>query len=334
LVTFLIVSLMVPRLSSAAPPTADFSADPTFGVPRLIVSFTDLSSGNVDSWAWDFDGDSLVDSVVQNPFFQYLNPGVYTVTLTVSGTEGTDDEIKTDYIMVGDPAEPPLADFVGTPTNGVLPLNVQFTDQSTGGITDYYWEFGDGQTSTEQSPSHVYSAAGDFTVKLTVTGPVGLDLMGKVDYINVTDAPPSADFTATPTRGAAPLGVTFTDQSSGTIDTWAWDFDDDGTGDSTEQNPLFTYDTAGIYTVALTTTGPGGGVVKKKIDYMDVSAGPVADFSATPVSGVAPLVVTFTDLSEGTVNTWPGTLTTMVRMIPPTSTLRLRTTPPAPTRWP
>jgi len=78
-----------------------------------------------------------------------------------------------------------------------------------------------------------------------------------------------ADFSAAPTRGPSPLEVTFTDASTGTIDTWAWDFDCDGVTDATEQNPTFTFnspDRAGVYTVALTVTGPAGSNERVKPD--------------------------------------------------------------------
>jgi hypothetical protein len=68
--------------------------------------------------------------------------------------------------------------------------------------------------------------------------------------------PPIAAFAANPTSGPAPLTVTFTDHSTGSIETWAWDFGDGGT--STQQNPTHTYESRGTYTVVLTVTGPGG----------------------------------------------------------------------------
>ncbi|MBD3170398.1 MAG: PKD domain-containing protein, partial [candidate division Zixibacteria bacterium] len=77
---------------------ADFSGDPTSGCSPLIVNFTDLSTGEITAWQWDFgDGGT---STVQNPSYTYNNPGIYTVTLTVSGPEGSDTETKADYISV------------------------------------------------------------------------------------------------------------------------------------------------------------------------------------------------------------------------------------------
>ena len=77
----------------------------------------------------------------------------------------------------------PVPDFTADKTEGSVPLTVQFIDQSTGEITSWYWEFGNGETSTEQNPSHTYNSTGYFTVSLTVTGPGGSDTKIKGNYI-------------------------------------------------------------------------------------------------------------------------------------------------------
>jgi uncharacterized delta-60 repeat protein len=82
-------------------PVADFVATPTGGNPPLTVQFTDASTGNVTSWAWDFDNNGTVDSTEQNPSYTYNNPGGYVVKLTVTGPEGSDEEVKLNYIIVG-----------------------------------------------------------------------------------------------------------------------------------------------------------------------------------------------------------------------------------------
>ncbi len=165
-------------------PTANFTASPTSGCAPLTVNFTDQSTGDITSWSWDF-GDGTT-STEQNPTHTYNSAGTYTVSLTVTGPGGSDTETKVDYITV---SEPPVADFVGSPTSGNAPLTVNFTDQSTGNPTSWSWDFGDGNTSTAQNPSHTYNAAGTYTVTLTVSNDCGSDQMVKVDYITVNEAP-------------------------------------------------------------------------------------------------------------------------------------------------
>jgi PKD repeat protein len=104
----------------------------------------------------------------------------------------SDDIAGIQAIYGGSPA-PPVAEFSGSPTNGYAPLEVDFTDLSTGSITSWKWYFGDGDSSMIQSPSHTYTAIGQFDVTLTVTGPGGSDTETKYDYITTTEAPPSPD---------------------------------------------------------------------------------------------------------------------------------------------
>jgi len=81
-----------------------------------------------------------------------------------------------------------------------------------------------------------------------------------------------ADFAASATSGTAPLEVQFTDNSTGEITDWAWDFDNDGGTDSTQQNPSYSYDTPGTYTVSLTVTGKDGSDAETKTVYVNVSS--------------------------------------------------------------
>jgi serine protease AprX len=180
---------------------------------------------------------------------------------------------------------PPVADFVGTPTTGCLPLAVSFTDLSSGDITSWSWDFGDGNTSSLQNPSHTYQNAGAYTVSLTVTGTSGSDTETKTDYISVEDIP-SADFSGNPVTGCAPLGVNFTDLSSGNPNQWSWDFGDGGS--SNLQNPNHTYQNAGTYSVTLTATNSCGSDVASKVNYIQVDPPCGAKFYALsdiPVSG-------------------------------------------------
>ncbi len=167
---------------------------------------------------------------------------------------------------------PPVADFTGVPTSGYRLLTVQFTDLSTGSISSWLWQFGDGETSAEQNPSHVYNATGTYTVSLTVTGSSGSDTEIKINYIEVTETPLVANFTGSPTSGYRPLTVQFTDTSSGIINSRAWNFGDGWT--SSVQNPSHTYIDEGIYTVSLSVTGPGGIDTETKMNYITVTQPP------------------------------------------------------------
>jgi len=166
------------------------------------------------------------------------------------------------------------AGFTASPRSGTVPLKVQFTDQSTGEVTGWEWDFDNDGTvdSTSRDPTHTYSVAGTYSVSLTVTGPAGSDKETETNYVTVAEIGEIvAGFLASPTSGTAPLEVTFTDESAGDIEEWEWDFNNDGVVDSTEQNPTNTYTAGGVYTVSLTVTGPDGSDTETKVDYIEVS---------------------------------------------------------------
>jgi PKD repeat protein len=171
-----------------------------------------------------------------------------------------------DLDAVGSPSY--FAAFTGDPTYGQRPLTVEFTDRSSGSPTSWLWDFGDGDTSTEQNPTHVYQDLGTYDVSLSIDGPGGPLTLAKQDYINVVELPPVAEFVGSPTSGQAPLEVDFTNQSAGTIDTYAWTFGDGGT--SANENPSHTYDGQGNFTVKLTVTGPGGSDTRQRLWYIHV----------------------------------------------------------------
>lgn len=161
--------------------TADFTANTRSGNAPLPVQFTDLSTGNISEWTWDF-GDGSPTSTDRNPSHTYTSSGSYTVTLEVSGVDGSDTATKNTYINV----RTINADFTANPEKGIIPLTVQFTDLSEGDISGWLWNFGDGQTSSLQNPSHTYNDRGRYTVTLKVTGTDGSDTTTtKTDYIRV-----------------------------------------------------------------------------------------------------------------------------------------------------
>lgn len=151
----------------------------------------------------------------------------------------------------------PKALFTAKPTSGTAPLTVQFTDFSSSEAIYWEWDFdGDGSTDdTDPNPSWTYTAPGDYDVILRVYDENSdYDEVTSSGLIHVSAPPPKlkAAFSAAPTSGTAPLSVQFTDRSAANPTRWAWDFDNDGTTDSTAQHPTWTYDREGTYSVQLT----------------------------------------------------------------------------------
>ncbi|MCP4259490.1 MAG: S8 family serine peptidase [Planctomycetes bacterium] len=222
--------------------------------------------------------------------------------------------------------EPLKAEFTAEPTTAPDQTTIQFINQSTGNITSWLWDFGDGATSIDPNPSHLYEDARTYTVSLTVSGPDGSDTETKERFIKLfIPEIPNADFTREPISINSPLTVQFIDESTapatlinltngtlffssiesaslGGITTWTWDFGDGTT--SNDRNPSHTYQQAGTFTVSLTVVGPGGSdtETKKGFIQLDEPSAPIADFSAKPRSGNGPLVVQFTDASTGHIS--------------------------------
>jgi PKD repeat protein len=280
------------------PPVANFVANPTNGAASLSVTFTNLSA-NAISYLWNFgDGKS---STATNTSNTYTNPGTYTVTLTASGPGGTNTLTRTNYILVTNP--PPVAGFAATPTNGLAPLTVQFTNSSTG-ANSYAWDFGDGKTSTATNPSNTYSNAGAFTVSLTAIGAGGTNLLVRTNYVITTNYPPPiANFIGGPTNGVAPLSVSFTNLSSNAT-SYTWDFGNGNTSTGTNASNIYT--NPGTYNVTLTAAGLGGTNALTRTNYIVVLyPSPVPDFAGEPTNGIAPLSVSFTNLSANASSyTW------------------------------
>ncbi len=193
--------------------------------------------------------------------------------------------------------------FTGTPTSGYSPLEVVFTDRSfsQSGILSWLWEFGDGETSEEQDPIHVYAEPGDYTVSLAITeNDGGYAVNTRYNYIEAKGEQPTADFDASPTTGYAALTVSFSDQSyspDGTA-SWLWEFGD-GT-ESDEPNPSHSYSEDGQYTVRLTVIDEDGDADSvTKVGFVTViDTSPAADFRGSPRIGNAPLTVDFYDSSS------------------------------------
>ena len=256
-------------VATASNPVADFTADPPTGVAPVTVSFTDRSAGTVVYWSWSFgDGEG---STSQNPSHTYNEIGTYSVTLTVSDGITSSSQSKTITVI----HSKSVADFIASPTSGAPPLTVSFTDTSGGGNTGWLWEFGDGGTSTDQNPIHTYSNPGIYSVTFRTSEPGGISDPRTITVVAYDPLihPPVANFSVFPMLGLVPFAAEFVDTTTGNVIGWHWDFGDGTT--STDRNPSHTYATAGIYTVSLTATGPGGSDTYTRADCIVVATPPV-----------------------------------------------------------
>ena len=234
---------------------------------RLISDLINLSqSGSLtvtispvgavrDGAIWNVDGGSTwyaSGAIVPN-----LSAGSHTVAF--SGLQGwTAPSSQTVTITGGQTASTTgtyTPFFTASPTSGKAPLKVHFSNRSIGSFKKWLWRFGNGKTSKVWNPSNTYSKAGTYTVTLTLTGASGTITCTQPGYITAYTAP-KARFSAAPRSGDAPLVVNFTNQSTGIVTSWLWNFGDGTT--STGVNPTHTYNSPRTYKAKLTVYGPGG----------------------------------------------------------------------------
>ena len=183
---------------------------------------------------------------------------MYTVILTVTDDDGVSDSYQVDIMVLN---VEPIANFTYSPSEPSDLDTIQFTDLSDdldGSIVNWSWDFGDGNISYEQNPTHQYADDGVYTVILTVTDDDNASHSISKE-ITVSNVGPTASASADKTTITAGGTISFNDygtDSDGSIVSWSWDFGDGGT--STLRNPTHKYTKSGTYTVTLTVTDDDG----------------------------------------------------------------------------
>lgn len=282
----------------------EFQTVPNMKQNKHYVTTTSPTPGDVIFWKKDVTQNnktiwlaSHVGIYIGNN--QFIHPDRKVTIDDISGVYQDGIPYFARWESDGSDSNLPVAAFAASPTSGNAPLTVSFTDNSIGAGSQS-WIFGDGDTSAEKDPVHIYSTSGSYLVKLTVSNENGSDSESATITVSGQPAPvpPKADFSSNLTSGFAPLEVQFTDTSQNAAG-WNWDFGDGAT--STEQNPIHTFFSAGSYFVNLKVTNANG--TSSKISTITVlheqqSLTPVADFNANSTSGPVPLTVQFTDSSQ------------------------------------
>lgn len=217
------IFLLVFLFHGKAQVTADFeTTGDKVGCAPFVVNFLDLST-NANEWMWDFGNG--VTSNLQNPTYVFSQPGFYSITLTASNGALSDVETKSALIRVN---ASPGADFTVDNQNGCSPHVAQFTDISipvSGTVTEWFWAFGNGETSTEQHPSAIYSDIKDYDVFLKVKDINGCEAsVSKSSYIKLDG--PEAKFLYDSVVCGLPADVTFLNLSTGNDLEYLWEFGD------------------------------------------------------------------------------------------------------------
>ncbi len=271
-------------------PTAVFTANDTIGCSPLSVDFIN-SSSNATSYEWHFGTND--SSSVTNPIYDYTTSGNYTITLIAYGAGGCSDTmIRSNYITII--SLPTItSSFTASPLSGCNPLIVTFNNTSTNGIT-YLWNFGDNNTDTVNSPTHIYDSSGIFTVKLLTIDSAYCGVVTDTSTTTITVNPQAhALFYADSLTGCSPLLVNFINGSSNAT-SYYWDLGNNN--HSTVTNPSFIYDSSGIYTITLIAYSTGGcNDTMVQSNYITILGLPTvtSSFVADTLSGCNPITINF-----------------------------------------
>ncbi len=264
---------------------AGFAFEPPAIYTPTVVQFTDQSTATVLPLAYAWHLGDGVTTTLQHPTHTYALPGLYTVTLRAAGECGEDALTRTLNVRPL-PTVPPVAALSHGPL--CAGSEVSFTNRSSDAVW-WHWDLGDGQGSTRFHPTHLYGAAGDYTVTLAVTNTVGSDRA--TELLAVRPAP-----TASFTWAAELLTVTLTPTVSGDPDL-RWDFGDGTT--STLAHPVHTYAASGAYTVTLDAANACSAATA--VGRVEVFCAPAAvlGLSWQPAAPTPGETITFTAVASG-----------------------------------
>jgi gliding motility-associated-like protein len=269
-------------------PTPLFTASPTTQCVGQPIQFTDQSTGGADQWLWDFgDGGT---STLQNPIYTYTKPGTYDVTLTAYNQGCLQSLKKTAFITIN----PPLADFSFTAACGQN-NNFTFTDKSTGPVSTWLWDFGDGTTYSGQTPpAHVFPAGSPqvYNVSLTVTN--GACSNTKTYPVNANQG---TVLVFTPNQSCINTNIIFTATTPPANYSFLFVFGDGKTTSGFPASVVHAYTKAGIYQAKAITTDLVSGCIDSSNTVTVTVLGPTAKFTTPTVVSCGVLNAVFTDQS-------------------------------------
>lgn len=231
----------------------DYEYDTCVAGPVLFTDLSSTGTGGISTWNWDFgDGGG---SSNQNPQYAYSEPGDKSARLRITDVNGCQDSVRREIPYFPVPA---LLVIAPSSFTGCAPGDIFFDNLSTPVDETYevLWDFGDGGTSAEISPGHVFGQEGVFSVSLSITSPIGCQTDTIFTDLIAIEPSPVADFDFTPeVPDNFNPEVQFTDRSTGAGE-WRWSFEERGY--SFVQNPAYRFRDTGLQEVRLIVTHPEG----------------------------------------------------------------------------
>lgn len=294
-------SLETPKTITLSPkPFANFGWQNTcVNLPTIFKDSSTITAGSINRWYWNFgDGNT---STSQDPQHTYTIPGVYNIKFVAGTTNNCNSDTLTKTITIG---SKPMPAFNNTYQCGIK--NINFTDASTnttGTINNWHWNFGDGNTSGIQNPTHLFTAYGSYTVKLAVSSNLGCISDTTIKTIAV-DAKPTAGFTVN--GGCVNQLILFSGTAAveaGTISSWYWNFGDATSANT--QNTNHIYSSTGQYLVKFTAKATNNCISDTVFKTIPIDDKPVAGFSIQNGCVGSPIVLqNNSTIGYGSINSY------------------------------
>jgi len=284
-------------------PVVTFSFFPEAPKHSQEVKFSNDSVGEYKVWRWDF-GDGTQDDT-RNPTHTFAKAGSYTVTLIAEAVDGEKRKAQ-KVVNVASAFIPPEAKFTLPVTAGEIGEAIRIADESTGSITNWFWDFGDGKAAAGRQVEHAYMTSGTHSIELTVSGPAGNDSC-KAE-IEVKEA--ALRFSVGNVEPRCRMPIVFVNESVGRFQDHRWDFGDGNSAETDERSVSHDFKEAKAHTVTLTATGPDGKpwtisqqvVVKPAFELLPV----VIDFGLATgkATGRVPLEVKIANRCKGSIQSY------------------------------
>nr|MBA3664531.1 PKD domain-containing protein [Bacteroidota bacterium] len=264
-------------LSNYSKPVVSFNKTSTSACAQqyTFTNTSTISNGSISGYYWNFGSSN---STLQNPVVNFPGPGTYTVTLLATSNKGCSDTSK-QFLAIY-PAPAPLFNAPSACVNA----SVNFTNNSTissGSINSYTWTFGNGGSSQLMNPSVTYVSQGNYPVSLSVTSNQGC-VASVTNPVTIYPLPVAMFNAPNVCFGTNTNFSNLSTISSGSISTYSWDFNNDGTPDNTSNSPSFQYPAPGTFTVSLAATS-GFGCTNVSSGTVAVHANPTASFLSNTV---------------------------------------------------
>jgi PKD repeat protein len=283
---------MTAQVTIAQPPIASFTSNvsgfPCTGTP---IIFSNTSTFEPTSYAWEFEGGTPATSSLENPIVTYSGSGIFNVRLIATNAFGQNESLQLDYINMH--TTPTV--IINTVPDG---LTYSFSaDVIDGAFTG--WSFGDGSPLNINNPAmHTYSTQGIYNVLANADNGCGVATTNQILTVQVA---PTAGFISSGTMACLGTSIQYTSQSSSSTTAWAWTFEGGAPPTSTDQNPIVTYSTIGKYDVSLTVSNNAGQNTLSQADFVTINSIPSVGFTST----VASNQITLTNTGSGaTSTTW------------------------------